>query len=234
MEFGKQARAACLMLKALGLSLALLVSPHLAGAAAPSAPQVLAGSPAVAAAAPAASAAADAAATPEGAASGTAAAPSAGFYQRMKPTEGKGMPRPGELGTQEQYSPLGQRAAWVHNDVLLPIIAVISLFVLVLLLIVMVRFNRRANPVASRTSHNTLLEVVWTLVPVLILVGIAVPSIDLLAKQFKPAPEGALTIKATGNQWFWTYSYPDNGEFEIVSNMLNPPGYPVINNGVRE
>lgn len=144
------------------------------------------------------------------------------------------MPRPGELGTQEQYSPLGQRAAWVHNDVLLPIIAVISLFVLVLLLIVMVRFNRRANPVASRTSHNTLLEVVWTLVPVLILVGIAVPSIDLLAKQFKPAPEGALTIKATGNQWFWTYSYPDNGEFEIVSNMLNPPGYPVINNGVRE
>jgi cytochrome c oxidase subunit 2 len=62
--------------------------------------------------------------------------------------------------------------------------------------------------------------VVWTLVPVLILVAIAVPSIDLLAKQFKPAPAKALTIKATGNQWFWTYTYPDNGGFEVISNML--------------
>jgi cytochrome c oxidase subunit 2 len=69
---------------------------------------------------------------------------------------------------------------------------------------------------------------------VLVLVGIAVPSIDLLAKQFKPAPAKSLTIKATGNQWFWSYTYPDNGGFEIVSNMLNIPGEPVINNGVRE
>src|SRR5690606_29876980 len=73
-----------------------------------------------------------------------------------------------------------------------------------------------------------------TLVPVLILIGIAVPSIDLLAKQFNPAPEGALTIKATGNQWFWSYTYPDNGEFEIISNMLNIPNHPLVNAGVRE
>ena len=73
----------------------------------------------------------------------------------------------------------------------------------------------------------------WTLVPVLILVGIAVPSIDLLAKQFKPAPDKALTVKVTGNQWFWTYSYPDNGEFEVISYMLNVPGMPEINPGQR-
>ena len=83
-----------------------------------------------------------------------------------------------------------------------------SLLVLVLLLIVIVRFNKRANPVPSKTSHNSVIEVIWTLVPVLILVGIAVPSIDLLAQQYKPAPAKALTIKATGNQWFWTYSIP--------------------------
>jgi cytochrome c oxidase subunit II len=220
MIFGEQARAARQLLKALGLSLALLAAPQLAGAAVPA-------TAAPAAEAPAAAASATDTETPE------AAAP-AGSYERMKPTEGKGMPIPGGLGTQEQYSPLGERAAWIHNAVLLPIIAVISLFVLFLLLWVMARYNRRASPTASKTSHNTVLEVAWTLIPVLILVAIAVPSIDLLAKQFKPAPEKALTIKATGNQWYWTYSYPDNGEFEIISNMLNEPGQPVINNGVRE
>jgi cytochrome c oxidase subunit 2 len=97
----------------------------------------------------------------------------------------------------------------------------------------MARFNKRANPVPSKTSHNTFIEVIWTLVPVLILVGIAVPSIDLLAKQYKPAPAKALTIKATGNQWFWSYTYPDNGEFEITSYMLNLPDSPLVNNGVR-
>jgi len=209
MRFGEKLRAARQLLTAFGLSLVLLTAPQVASAATPAALE----------------AASDA---------GDAAAPAAGSYERMAPTPGKGMPVDRQLGTQKQYSPLGERAAWVHNSVLLPIITVIALFVLVLLLIVMARFNSRANPTASKTSHNTALEVVWTLVPVLILVGIAVPSIDLLAKQFKPAPEGALTIKATGNQWFWTYTYPDNGEFEVISNMLNQPGQPVVNNGVRE
>jgi len=223
MIFGEQARAARQLLKAFGLSLALLAAPQVASAAMPAAPAA----PAVAEPAPAPAAAAADEAAPD------AAAP-AGSYERMKPTEGKGMPIPGAILTQEQHSPLGERAAWIHNAVLLPIIAVISLFVLFLLLWVMARYNRRSNPNASKTSHNTVLEVAWTLIPVLILVGIAVPSIDLLAKQFKPAPKTALTIKATGNQWFWTYSYPDNGEFEVISNMLNIPNEPVINNGVRE
>lgn len=151
----------------------------------------------------------------------------------MAPTPGKGMPVADGIALQDQYSPTGDYAHWIHNSVLLPIITGIVLVVFLLLLIVMARYNRRANPVASKTSHNTLIEVVWTLVPVLILVGIAVPSIDLVAKQYKPAPEKALTVKVTGNQWFWTYTYPDNGGFEVTSNMLNMKGHPVINNGVR-
>ena len=138
----------------------------------------------------------------------------------MKPTPGKGMPVDGGIGLQKQYSPLGQYGQWIHDIVLMPIITVISLLVLGLLAWVVVRFNKRANPVASKTSHNTVIEIVWTLVPVLILVGIAVPSIDLLAKQYKPAPATALTIKATGYQWYWGYTYPDNGGFEVISNML--------------
>ncbi|MFA7602760.1 MAG: cytochrome c oxidase subunit II [Novosphingobium sp.] len=161
------------------------------------------------------------------------AAPAAG-YVPMKATEGVGMPVPGAIHLQDQYSPLGDYGHWIHNGVLMPIITIICVLVLVLLIWVMVRYNSRSNPVPSKTSHNTLIEVIWTLVPVLVLVGIAVPSIDLLAKQFKPAPAKALTIKAVGNQWFWTYVYPDNGGFEVISNMLNIPGQPVINNGVRE
>ena len=217
------------MLRAFGLALALLASPQIAGAA-PSAAVEAPANPAVTVPPPAPAAAAAAGEV----AAAEEPAPAAGFYERMKPTEGKGMPVQGAFLTQDQYSPLGERAAWLHNVVLLPIIVVIALFVLFLLLYVVARYNRRANQTASRTSHNTALEIVWTLVPVLILVGIAVPSIDLLAKQFKPAPEGALTIKATGYQWYWTYSYPDNGEFEVVSNMLNVPNRPAINTGIRE
>lgn len=171
---------------------------------------------------------------PAAAASAAPAADAAAYnYERLKPVEGVGMPVDGRMGLQEQFSPLGDYAAWIHDGILMPIITVISLFVLILLLWVMARYNRRANPVASKTSHNTTIEIVWTLVPVLILVGIAVPSIDLLAKQFKPAPEKALTVKATGNQWNWTYTYPDNGGFEITSFMLNEASAPTINAGVR-
>ena len=92
-------------------------------------------------------------------------------------------------------------------------------FVLGLLGWTIVRYRRGANPTPSRTSHNTALEVVWTLVPVLILVAIAIPSMRLLSKQYSPPPAD-LPVKVVGNQWFWTYSYPDHGEFEIVSNML--------------
>lgn len=168
-----------------------------------------------------------------GAANGAAMASSAGSYTPMAPTPGIGMPVDGGLNLQAQFSPTGVYGEWLHHG-LLWVCAIISLFVLILLAIIIVRFNRRANPVASKTSHNTVLEVVWTLLPVLILVGIAIPSIDLIAKQYKPAPKTALTVKITGNQWFWTYGYPDNGDFEVISNMLNIPGEPTINNGVRE
>ncbi|MEE4454056.1 cytochrome c oxidase subunit II [Novosphingobium resinovorum] len=188
--------------------------------------------PAFAQEAPAASAAAPSAIA-TGAAGGAAQASSAGSYTPMAPTPGVGMPVDGGIGLQDQYSKLGEYGYAIHHG-LLWVIGLITLFVLILLVIVAVRFNRRANPVASKTSHNTILEVVWTLAPVLILIGIAVPSIDLIAKQYKPAPKSALTIKVTGNQWFWTYGYPDNGDFEVISNMLNIPGEPTINNGVRE
>src|SRR3989337_766054 len=101
----------------------------------------------------------------------------------------------------------------------MPAITFISLFVLALLAWVIVRYRRAANPVPSRTTHNTLLEVAWTLVPVLILVVIAVPSIRLLAHQYSP-PEADLTVKVIGNQWYWEYEYPDHG-VELVSNMLD-------------
>ena len=139
---------------------------------------------------------------------------------RTAPTVGVGQPQSGTMRLQEQFTPIGVEASWFHNKILIPLITAISLFVLFLLLFVIIRFRRGANPVPSRNTHNTFLEVAWTLVPVLILVAIAVPSIRLLAHQYSP-PKPDLTIKVTGNQWYWTYSYPDNGGFEIVSNMLS-------------
>ena len=141
-------------------------------------------------------------------------------YTPMAPTEGKGMPVDRGLSFQDQYTADGQYALWMHDAILLPIITVISLFVLGLLLWVIVKYNRRANPEPSKTTHNTLIEVIWTVVPVIILLVIAVPSIQLLARQYETPPEEAVTIKATGYQWYWGYSYPDNGGFEIISNML--------------
>lgn len=141
-------------------------------------------------------------------------------YAPMAPEEGKGMPVDGGLTFQDQYSPNGEYALWMHDSILLPIITVISLFVLALLLWVVARYNRRSNPEPSKTTHNTLIEVVWTVVPVIILLVIAVPSIQLLVRQYESPPEDAVTVKVTGYQWYWGYSYPDNGGFEVISNML--------------
>jgi cytochrome c oxidase subunit II len=138
---------------------------------------------------------------------------------RTAPDAAVGQPT-GAMGFQPQVTEIGQEALWFHNALLLPIITAISIFVLALMLWVIVRYRRGANPVPSRTTHNTTLEVVWTLVPVLILVAIAVPSIRLLAHQYNP-PKADLTVKATGNQWYWTYTYPDHGGFELVSNGLS-------------
>jgi cytochrome c oxidase subunit 2 len=138
---------------------------------------------------------------------------------RTAPTIGVGQPD-GRMGVQDQFTPIGVEAAYFHDVILMPLITLISLLVLVLLLYVIVRYRRAAHPVPSRTTHNTVIEIVWTLVPVLILVAIAVPSIRLLAHQYSP-PKADLTVKVIGNQWYWTYQYPDNGDFEIVSNGLS-------------
>ena len=126
-----------------------------------------------------------------------------------------GQPAPWEYKLQEAATPVMEQITWFHN-VLFWLITIITLFVLVLLVMVAVKFNSRANPVPSRTTHNTLIEVAWTLVPVLILVGIAVPSFRLLFLELD-IPKADLTIKATGKQWYWSYAYPDNGKFEFDS-----------------
>lgn len=132
------------------------------------------------------------------------------------------------MGMQDAASPIMQDIV-SFDDFLLWIIAAIAGFVLILLLIIIVRFNARANPVPSRTTHNTLLEVAWTIVPVVILATIAVPSFRLLFLQLD-VPKPDLTVKVTGKQWFWSYSYPNNGNFEFNSLMVQEkdlkPGQP--------
>jgi cytochrome c oxidase subunit 2 len=130
-----------------------------------------------------------------------------------------GAPTDKAIGLQPAGDALRREAAFFHNFILLPIITAISIFVLALLLIVIVRFNRRANPVPQRFTHNTKLEIAWTLVPVLILVFIAAFSFPLLFK-YHDAPKADLTLKATGNQWYWSYEYPDQKIAEYTSNPL--------------
>ena len=129
-----------------------------------------------------------------------------------------GQPAPWEYTLQESASPVMENITWFHNF-LTVLIFIITLFVLGLLVAVVVKFNSRANPTPSRTTHNTLIEVAWTLIPVLILVGIAVPSFRLLFLELD-IPKADLTIKATGKQWYWSYAYPDNGKFEFDSLMV--------------
>jgi cytochrome c oxidase subunit 2 len=126
-------------------------------------------------------------------------------------------PKPWEMTLQEAATPVMEDIISFHN-LLLVLITLITLFVLALLVIVVVKFNAKANPVPSRTTHNTLIEVAWTLIPVLILVAIAVPSFRLLFLQLD-IPKADLTVKATGKQWYWSYAYPDNGKFEFDSLM---------------
>src|SRR5215475_6225124 len=128
---------------------------------------------------------------------------------------GVGEPSPWQIGLQGSASPVMDSLTSFHNF-LLVIITLITIFVLALLVTVVVKFNARANPTPSRTTHNALLEVAWTLIPVAILLGIAIPSFKLLFFQLD-LPKADLTIKATGKQWYWTYTYPDNGKFEFDS-----------------
>jgi cytochrome c oxidase subunit 2 len=141
---------------------------------------------------------------------------------------GVGEPSPWQLGLQDAATPVAVDITWFH-DFLLWIITGIALFVLALLLVVMVRFNAHANPVPSRTTHNPVIEVIWTIVPVIILVAIAIPSFRLLFLELDN-PKADLTVKATGKQWYWSYNYPDNGNFEFDSLLVEAkdlkPGQP--------
>ncbi len=138
-----------------------------------------------------------------------------------------GQPSPWQIGLQQSVSPVMDDIVWFH-DFLLYLITAITLFVLALLVIVVVRFNARANPVPTKTTHNTLLEVAWTLIPVIILAAIAVPSFKLLFLQTN-IPQADVTVKAIGKQWYWSYAYPDD-KFEFDSLMVQEkdlkPGQP--------
>lgn len=140
-----------------------------------------------------------------------------------------GQPVPGAIGLQEAASPMKEKMHHFHNDLLLPITTVITLFVLALLIYIIIRFNAKANPVPSRTTHNTLLEVIWTVVPILILVVIAIPSMKMLYFLDKTT-EADMTLKIIGNQWYWSYEYPDHGGINFASNMVQDkelkPGQP--------
>ena len=126
---------------------------------------------------------------------------------------------------QPAVTPVADEMHFFHNGILLPVITIITLFVLALLIWVMYRFNERSNPAPSRTTHNTLLEVAWTVLPVMILVIIAIPSFRLLTHQLV-IPQADVTLKVTGKQWYWSYEYPkDQGDFSFDS-FLKPDAEP--------
>ncbi len=131
---------------------------------------------------------------------------------------GIGQPVDYQMGLQQAVTPVAHNMQSFHTF-LLWLITLISLFVLALLIIVLVKFNAKANPTPSKTTHNTMIEVVWTVVPVLILIVIAIPSFRLLFLQ-REIPEAEMTIKATGHQWYWEYDYPDNAEINFSATIL--------------
>lgn len=130
-----------------------------------------------------------------------------------------GQPVSGQIGFQDPATEVADRINWFHNTLVNPIIIAIAVFVLILLLYVMFRFSEKRNPTPSRVTHNTALEVAWTVIPILILVVIAIPSFRLLYLQYSyPKPD--ITMKAVGNAWFWEYEYPDQGNVKVTSNMV--------------
>ena len=128
-------------------------------------------------------------------------------------------PQPWEIGMQPAATPVMDQLSDFHDHLLLPIITVIAVFVLVLLGVAIFRFNHQHHPVPTRTSHNTLIEMLWTVIPVLILVIIAIPSFKLMYYMNR-VPDPEMTIKVTGHQWYWSYEYPDQGGLAFDSNII--------------
>ena len=129
-----------------------------------------------------------------------------------------GQPYEWQLGFQEQVTAVGRQMSSFH-DLVVIIITIVTLFVIGLLAYVIWKFNEKANPVPSKTSHNTTIEIVWTIVPILILLVITIPSFRLLFAQYD-FPKADVVIKATGNQWYWSYEYPDAGGMSFDALML--------------
>ena len=127
-------------------------------------------------------------------------------------------PRPWEMGMQPAFSPLKREIISLHNLVMV-LITIIMIFVTALLVWVCIRYNEKRNPVPSQTSHNTTLEIAWTVIPVLILVIMAIPSFRLIYFLDR-TPDPDMTVKVTGHQWYWEYTYPDNGGFAIESRYI--------------
>jgi len=141
----------------------------------------------------------------------------AGALAGAASANGFGYSEPGQIGFQEPVTEVARDIQFFHNAILMPIITIISLFVLGLLAYVVWKFNDKANPVPTRTTHNTLLEVAWTVIPVMILVVIAAYSFPLLTKELV-IPDAEVTVKVTGSQWHWSYAYPkDQGDFSFDS-----------------
>jgi len=169
---------------------------------------------------------------------GTVVGTALAFGSTVALAQEQGHPVPGQIGLQPAVTPIMDSVHAFHDGILLWTISLITLLVLVLLVVVMVRFNAKANPKPSTNTHNTLIEIAWTVLPILILVVIAIPSFSVLTDQLTmpdgerkylgsnifsfgdvevPAPE--LTVKATGEQWYWNYEYVDLG-LTFDSNML--------------
>ena len=129
-----------------------------------------------------------------------------------------GAPKPWEIGMQAAYGPLKEQEIWLHNLVLV-IITLITLFVGGLLVWVMWRYDAKRNPTPTRTAHNTTLEIAWTVIPVLILVIIAIPSFRLVYYEDRTR-DADLTIKVTGHQWYWEYTYPEKNNLNFTSYII--------------
>ena len=153
------------------------------------------------------------------AAAAAAGATSAFWGVQAVAEELMGQPTPKGIGLQPAAAPLKHAAHDFHDWILMPIISVITLFVLALLIWVVIRYNRKSNPVPAKWSHNTTIEVIWTVVPVLILMFIAIFSFRLLFA-YNDMPKPDVTVKATGYQWYWGYELPDQKVGEFVSNVL--------------
>ena len=130
-----------------------------------------------------------------------------------------GHAEPWQLGFSPPASPVMEQLVWLHDKFLMVIITAITILVMVAMAYIVVKFNAKANPVASKTTHNVKLEVIWTVVPIFILIAIAIPSVRI-HNFMETMPEGGITLKVTGYQWYWGYEYPDNGGINFESRII--------------